>query len=117
MEPCIKEGDIAALHADIKGIFKRMDEQLTISKAVYDLVAEIKVMNIELKNLNTRIEALEGTQKETKMDLKKDIEGIKSEVEELKAQPGRKWNSVISTVITALVSGLIAYLLFRLGLK
>ena len=41
MDPCIKEKDLATLQSEVKAIFKRMDEQLGVTRAVYELTAEI----------------------------------------------------------------------------
>lgn len=83
---CKKEGDIAILKTDVKTIFKRMDEQLSITKAVYDLAAEIRVMN-------NRLQTMEKGQ----IELKKDVE-------ELKTKPAKRWDALIGAIITAVVS-------------
>jgi hypothetical protein len=107
---CKKEGDIAALKSDIKTIFKRMDEQLTITKAVYDLTAEIRVMN-------SRLETIESGQRQLKEDvdsvkvidsrlatIEKGQIMIKEDVEEMKAKPGKRWDSMVGAIIAAVVS-------------
>lgn len=85
MDNCTKEGAIAGLQSDVKTIFKRMDEQLSITKAVYELTAEIRVMN-------NRLKTIENGQEQLKQD-----------VEEMKAKPGKRWEVLIASAITAIV--------------
>ena len=96
---CGKQADIAELKSDVKAIFKRIDEQVMLAKAVYDLVAEVKVMNVRLAGL-----ALAQDQ-------------FKKDVDALKAYSGKKWEAMIRAAISAIVSGLIAYMLLRSGLS
>jgi hypothetical protein len=98
-EPCIKEGEIAGLQSDVKTIFKRMDEQLEITKAVYDLTSEIRVMN------NT-VKTIQGGQ-----------EQLKKDVEDLKSRPGKRWDLIVSGIIGAIITGLVAFIMVRAGLK
>jgi len=83
---CKRDGEIATLKTDIKTIVKRMDEQLSITRAVYDLAAEIRVMN-------NRLQTMEKGQ----IELKKDVE-------ELKTKPAKRWDALIGAIITAVVS-------------
>jgi len=85
MEQCKHEGKIAALESNINTVFKRMDEQLTVTKAVYELAAEIKVMN-------QRLEAIEAEQKRSRKNF-----------EELSAKPAKRWETLITAIITAVV--------------
>jgi len=83
---CKRDGEIATLKTDIKTIVKRMDEQLSITRAVYDLTSEIKVMNNRL-----------ATMEKGQADLKKDID-------EIKAKPAKRWDALIGAIVTAVVS-------------
>jgi len=95
MEPCSRERDLATLQSEVGAIFKRMDEQLTITRAVYDLAAELKVMNQSIDILS------------------KGQDRLTHDVEELKAKPGRRWDSLIGALLAALASGLAGYILAR----
>lgn len=90
---CKKEAEIAGMRTDIKTIYKRMDEQLSLTKAVYDLAAEIRVMN-------QRLETIESCQTQ-----------LKDDVEELRMAPSKRWNNVVMAIITALVAAVVAYFL------
>ena len=87
------------MQAEIKSIFKRMDEQLALSKAVYELAGEIKVMGERIKSLG------EGQIR------------LQQDVEELKATPRRRMDTVIAAFIGAIATALVAYVFFRLGLR
>ena len=41
---------------------------------------------------------------------------IKSDVAELKSKPGKRWESIVGALISALVGGLIAFGLMQIGL-
>ena len=96
---CSQLGAIARLDSEIESIFKRLDEQLSISKAVYELAAEVKVMN-------ERMTSIVKTQAEMRVDL-----------EEMKSTPRNRWNQVVTGLIAAVVGGLITFLFVKLGLK
>ena len=106
VEACKKELEInalsttiAGLKSDVRTIFKRVDEQLALSKAVYELVAEIKVMNEKLQNLSDKQEAMS------------------KELEALKAQPARRWEDIVKAVIASAISGLVVFVLAKIGLS
>ena len=48
---CIQTERFGKMESDIKTIFKHIDEQLTITKAVYELAAEVRVMNERMENM------------------------------------------------------------------
>jgi len=95
MDPCIKEKDLATLQSEVKAIFKRMDEQLGVTRAVYELTAEIKVMNQSITTLATGQDQL------------------KRDVEELKSKPGRKWENMTGAALIALITGVIGFALAK----
>lgn len=45
-----------------------------------------------------------------------DVKEIKSDVKTIISQPGKRWNGVVDKVISALVGGIICYILVQLGL-
>ena len=45
-----------------------------------------------------------------------DVKEIKDDVKSLTAKPGKRWEGIVDKAIFATVGGIIAYLLFRLGL-
>lgn len=53
-------------------------------------------------------------QKQTQMET--GIEEIRNDVKKLTEKPASRWETAITVALTAIVSGLIAYVLLRLGL-
>ena len=91
--------DVAGLKSDVKTIFKRVDEQLALSKAVYELVAEVKVMAEKLQNLSDKQEAMS------------------KELEALKTLPARRWEDVAKAAITSVIGGFVVFIFAKAGLS
>ena len=53
-------------------------------------------------------------QKQTDMDV--DVREIKADVKTLAAKPGRRWEAITDKALLAAVTGLVGYVLIRLGL-
>ena len=49
--------------------------------------------------------------------LESDVREIKADVKALTSQPGKRWEALVAAAMSALVGGLIAYLLCSAGLK
>ena len=83
----------------IKTLFNQVVETQDLAKGVYDLVGTVKVLASEQSATRSKVDALS-----------KDISDIKD-------KPGRKWDSVISWVIQAVVLAIMAFLLAKIGLN
>lgn len=46
-----------------------------------------------------------------------DVSSIDAKVDDVESRPGKRWDDLVKIALTAIVSGLIAYLLFMLGLS
>ena len=53
-------------------------------------------------------------QKQTDMD--EDLQEIKTDVKLLTAKPGKRWDSIVEKVLLAAVTGVVGYILLKLGL-
>lgn len=82
-----------------EGNRRRIEDLEEENKVLHELAASVQVMAEQLKQLNTRFERMD------------------SSVQALREKPGKTWDTVLKTALTALVGGLIAYALVRLGLK
>ena len=82
-----------------EGNKRRIEDLEKDNKVLHDLATSVQVMAEQLKQLNTRFERMD------------------SSVQALREKPGKTWDTVLKTALTALVGGLIAYALVRLGLK
>ena len=84
---CLQQGAMAKMENEIKTISKHMDEQTRISNAVYELTAEVRVMNERMTTL-TEAQA-----------------AMRADLEEMKATPKNRWNTLITGAISAIVGG------------
>lgn len=84
----------------------RMDEQI---KTLFKNQQEIKDLTETVHKLATALEkqgmALQNTEKK--------VDAVKSDVDEIKTKPGKRWDAVIAAVI----SGIVMFLLGHFGLK
>ena len=86
-------------HEDnIKSLKHRMDKVEEQSKAINDLAMSVKELAI---NMNT-------------MNKKQEEQGKR--LTELESKPSKRWEQVVSIIITTLVGALLGYLLSRWGL-
>ena len=91
--------EVARLTSDVKAAFKRIDEQKQLSESVHALAISVERQTMALDRANDNIRALQ------------------SDVDELKARPAKRWDGIVTTVITALVTAIITFLLTRNVLK
>ena len=90
--------EVAKLDSSVKSAHKRIDELQVVIKAFYELAGDVKAMATEL------------------ITMRQDINDIKSDVDEYhKTEPNKlifnAKNSVITTIVGALVGALIALIL------
>lgn len=84
---------------NIKSLKRRIDKVEEQSKAINNLAMSVKELAI---NMNT-------------MNEKQEEQGKR--LAELEAKPARRWEQIVSLIITTLVGALLGYLLSRLGIK
>lgn len=84
---------------NIESLKRRMDKVEEQSKAINNLAMSVKELAI---NMNT-------------MNEKQEEQGKR--LAELEAKPARRWEQIVSLIITTLVGALLGYLLSRLGIK
>lgn len=93
------QAKIAEIEARSKSNTHRIDDLEEDNRALHTLATSVEV-------LATKQDTIEST-----------VQEIKTDVKELKAVPGGKWEALVKTILTALAGGLVAYALFRLGLS
>jgi len=83
-----------------------MGEQI---KTLFKNQAEIKELTETVQKLAIALEkqgmALSSTEKK--------VDSVKSDVDEIKAKPAKRWDTIIAAIIT----GVVGFLLARFGLK
>lgn len=84
----------------------RMDEQI---KTLFKQQAEIKELTETVQKLAIALEkqgvALQSTEKK--------VDAVKGDVDDIKSKPAKRWDAIIA----ALITGVVCYVLGRLGLK
>ena len=78
-----------------EGRIKKLEGE---SDVLHQLATSVAVMAEQLKTMNASVSTLTN------------------EVEELKEKPGKRWESVINTVILGLATALLGFILAKLGL-
>lgn len=84
---------IAALNEKIKGALHRIDEQRVQSESIHKLAVALERNTVELAQM------------------RKDMEAVRSDIEEVKFKPGRRWDLIVSGMISAGVAALVAYII------
>ncbi|MCI8459911.1 MAG: hypothetical protein HFE81_00810 [Bacilli bacterium] len=69
-------------------------------------IEELSDVYIALTKTNDKVDNIET-----------DVKDIKSDIKEIKDKPGRRLDQIIGYVLSALIGGVIGYILLKLGLK
>ena len=77
---------------------QRLDEMERRQDNLDDLVGTVKVLALREENVE------------------KDVKEIKSDVKELANKPVKRWDNLVSQVITLIVAAFVGFLLARIGL-
>lgn len=85
---------------------RRIDKLEQQTEAVQRLATSVEVMVQEQCHQTEAIERIE-----------KNVEKLDNKVEVLERKPAKRWEGVVEKIIQAIVGGLIAYLLVRMGIK
>lgn len=93
-----------------------LDERVTRHteqiKTCFNQITETRNLADSVHKLATSVELLTREQRATN----EKVDGLSADVEEIKEKPAKRWDTVVTVVITALVSAAITYVLTRIGL-
>lgn len=93
-----------------------LDERVTRHteqiKSAFNQIGETKAIAESVHKLATTVELLVREQKDTNQKVDKVI----NDVEEIKEKPAHHWNTLVTVVLTAIVSGFVTYVFTRLGM-
>ena len=93
-----------------------LDERVTRHteqiKTAFNQIGETKAIAESVHKLATTVEILVREQKDTN----KKVDKVINDVEEIKEKPAHHWNTLITVILTAIVSGFITYMFTRLGM-
>lgn len=89
---------MAHIEESVKSAHRRIDELKRLTESVYELATSIKTMQINI---------------ETTQDA---VTNVSNRLKVFEDKPGKRWDLIVTNGITAIVCGLIGYILFKLGL-
>jgi hypothetical protein len=84
-----------------------IQEALSSSKSAHHRIDALESDNKVLHEMNANIRVLALNTE----NLGKEVNSVKADVKELKEKPGKRWDLIVTVIITALVSGLVAVLI------
>lgn len=96
----------AAQAEQIKTCFTQIAETKSVTDSVYKLVTTVEILARELQSVNKEL-------KSTNVKIDK----VSNEVEEIKEKPAKRWDNLITLVITAIVTAVMTYFLTKLGMQ
>lgn len=88
----------AAVREQLHTVFSRLDKQDAMLETMHTLSANVGLV-------------AEGVER-----LDRGVRAVRADVDELKARPGRRWDGVVTVVLTAVATALITLLLARMGI-
>lgn len=97
---------LASHSEQIKGALKRIDEQAQLTETVHKLATSIELL-VAKQEITT----------EKVAETNKRLEAITHDVEDIKQKPAKKWDGLMTIIISALAGGIISYILIQMGLK
>lgn len=82
----------------IKTAFERIGETKAIVETVQKLTRAVEILVHEQKNTNAKVDK------------------VINDVEEIKEKPAHRWDTLVTVILTAIVSGLVTYMFTRSGM-
>lgn len=83
----------------IKTCFNQISEVKSIAESVHKLATAVELLGHDMRDTGSKVDKLTA------------------DVEEIKERPGKRWDSVVGVVITAVVTAAITWMLARAGLN
>ena len=108
----------------------RMDENINVEAKLVEIEARAKSNTRRIDKLEQSTEAihamavsLEGIARDVKHTgqivekFGNEVEKVDNKITELQQKPAKRWDTVVGVIISAVVTGLIAFAMVKLGLK
>ena len=89
---------MAAAEEQHKTLFRRIDKAEELNESVHSLALSVQKLTDSLTNTN------------------KTVTDLCTDVDELKAKPGKRWETLAMDVMKVIVGGVIGFVLVKLGL-
>lgn len=91
--------DMARVDEQIKTLFKQQAEIKALTETVQKLAMSIERQGLSLKTTDEK------------------LDGVKSDVDELKAKPAKRWETAVGVVLSVIITAIVTYALTTAGLK
>lgn len=87
--------DLARIEEQLKSVFRQLNEQKALTESIHKLATSVEMLT------------------QSQIATEKKVDGLTKDVEEIKAKPAKRWD----LVITAIISAVMAFLAAEFGLK
>lgn len=87
------------LSEQVKGALKRIDEQTKLVESLRDIASSVKVLAMEIQQTKDKVQLLSD------------------EINTIKEKPAKRWETVVVGILSAVVTGTVAFVLAKVGLK
>lgn len=89
----------AAAEEQHKTIFRRLDKQDEMIESVHKLATSVERLTLKQDNIQTK------------------VDDLCADMDEIKAKPGKRWESIVEKVILTIVGALVGAALVKFGLQ
>jgi len=90
--------DVGALKEQTKTLFGFQKEQTDLAKSVHSMALSMEKMANEQGHMSS------------------DIKGIRSDVDQLKSKPAKKWDAAVNKVTMAVLAAIVGFIMAKLGI-
>lgn len=90
--------DVAEIKKDLRGVWRRIDEQMKLASSVHELTVKVERQGVELNNLVEKLTELVD------------------DIRQMKEKPARRWEAAVSQIIGMVIAAVAGFLFARLGL-
>lgn len=98
MKPMTTEERVTEVEQRAKSNSHRIDEMQSDLKNLTELTASVKVLATKQENVES------------------DVREIKTDVKALTEEPGKRWDTVVMTIVTAIVAAIVGWAMARAGI-
>lgn len=97
--------------------YVELDERVTRHteqiKIAFNQINDLKSLAESVKDLAVSVQLMAHEQK----DIGKKVDGLATDLEEIKEKPSKRWDTVVTVAITVIVTAIVTLALTKLGLK
>lgn len=98
-------------HHRIDGVCEEIAGIKSDNKVLHEMNKNIAVLATNYEYQGKKIDSIEVDLKDLKKRPMPDIAGLESDVKELKEKPAKRWDTVTTVIITAIVSGTVGVII------